>query len=191
MRTEQFKETPINPIRQKALGLFEFLKEIVQIRSVVTRDNKDYPDVLWLSEIPRESGCYCAGWPENQNPEDNVWVEIKKQNLPKLPDLPKECVLWVDKTTLRNLDSTPALLESVLNPEWKGKNLSLQMTIENSNPPKEIPQYLQLKDFPDVKLYYSGNHEYISDGLNQNVSTPLLEMNRSMTTQPRNSPFGR
>ena len=93
MRTEQSKETPVDPIRQRALGLFGFLKEIVQIRSAATRDNKDYPEVLWLNEIPHEPSCYCAGWPENQNPEDNVWVEIKKQNLPKFPASPKECVL--------------------------------------------------------------------------------------------------
>ena len=140
-------------IKQRAIGLFKFLKEIVQLRSVVVRDAKEFIDVLWLTDLPQEDGCYCAGWSQHKDAEDNVWVEIKKQSLPKVPQTPEICSEWIQKASLLNPDGEPQLLESISNPDWQPEKpvqneLLVQTPINQET--KEVPQFIFLSEFPDV-----------------------------------------
>ena len=49
--------------RDRAIGLYTFLKEFVQLRTRTIRDVSSYEqdgEVIWAADIPREHGCHCA-----------------------------------------------------------------------------------------------------------------------------------
>ena len=49
-------------VRDRAVRLFTYLKELTELRTDVRRNCDDYDQVVWWAEIPREKECYCAAW---------------------------------------------------------------------------------------------------------------------------------
>ena len=49
-------------LRDKAVRLFTYLKEVCQLRFVVVRDRRNYDLLLWFHDIPREPECLCIAW---------------------------------------------------------------------------------------------------------------------------------
>jgi len=144
------KNTKQDVLRTKALGLFEYLKALIQMRSAVIRDNQEYVDVLWGTEIPQQEGCYCVGWPQYKDSEDHVWIEIKKQTLPKIPKVPEICEPWIDQKAIRDSNTAPALLEKILNPDWtrlRSENSSGEL-LPDQTPP---PEFLELVSYPEIR----------------------------------------
>jgi len=64
-------------LRNKAVRLFTYLKEVCQLRFVVRRDCRDYDHLLWLYDIPREPECFCIAWggPTETN---ESWIEVRR-----------------------------------------------------------------------------------------------------------------
>ena len=61
----------------KSLRLIVYLKELLALRAKIIYDCKDYNNYLWLSDIPKEKGCYTQAWGiSEESPE--VWIDIKK-----------------------------------------------------------------------------------------------------------------
>jgi len=53
----------INPDHKgKALRLVDFLLQVSRMRDKITRNVRDYNDLLWLNNIPRSKGCYTRAW---------------------------------------------------------------------------------------------------------------------------------
>ena len=109
--------------RERALALYTFLREFVQLRTKTIRDISRYEQdgqVIWAADIPREHGCHCVAWrrdtPEASRDDalDEVWIEIRKP-LPTGPPEPPESVhAWVrgeqlDDSSLERPELFPTL----------------------------------------------------------------------------------
>lgn len=77
---------------QNAKNLFRYLAEIKALQSPSIRDYREYEKVIWLSDIPREEGCFCKAWALFGEPgEDDgsgAWISVRKPNLTPPPELP-------------------------------------------------------------------------------------------------------
>ena len=95
--------------RDRAVALYTFLKEFVQLRTKTIRDVSRYEQdgqVIWVAEIPREHGCHCIAWhrdtpdaPADDAP-DEVWLEIRKPRLTRPPEPPQSVHPWVRREQL-------------------------------------------------------------------------------------------
>jgi len=75
------------PIRDKAIRLFNYLKELTELRFDVQRNCGNYEDVIWLAEIPREKECYCAAWDLHKDATFDTWIRVERRKR-KRPPLP-------------------------------------------------------------------------------------------------------
>ena len=93
--------------RDRAIALYTFLKEFVQLRTKTIRDIARYEqdgEVIWAADIPREHGCHCIAWHRNTpdasdgdapDAPDEVWVELRKPRLTRPPEPPESVHPWV------------------------------------------------------------------------------------------------
>ena len=95
--------------RDRAIALYTFLREFVQLRTKTIRDISRYEQdgqVIWAAEIPREHGCHCISWhrvtPDASVDEapDEVWIEIRKPRLTRPPEPPESVHPWVRREQL-------------------------------------------------------------------------------------------
>lgn len=93
----------------KAVGLFTFLADFVNLRTRIIRDISHYAQdgqVIWASEIPRDRGCSCIAWhrdtPEESadDPTDETWIEMRKPRLTPPPEPPELVHEWVRREQL-------------------------------------------------------------------------------------------
>ncbi len=139
-------------LSNNAINFYTYLKQLLQIKSPAVRDIQQYIDVLWFNDIPHEAGCYCAGWNYNPEENDNIWLEVKKQILPPYPRVPLNCLEWIDKKSLSDINGVPVLKEKIINPEWE--KISLGGEDESSREERqttEIIQFLELNNYPELK----------------------------------------
>lgn len=133
------------PLKEKAIDLYQYLQQFVTLRTSVVLDISQYNSVIWLSEIPHDRHCFCAAWELEKEDADNIWVEIKRPLLPKVPTIPEKCYRWVDVTTLEDYEHQPFLKEKI-NGEKALENQETDIAL------------LELINFPDVKIEWE---EYI------------------------------
>ncbi len=130
---------------EKAIRLVEYLLRLSSLRTRLIRDVSDYERVLWISDIPRQRGCFTQAWGRDEDFDSDVWIEIQNRKEPQLPSLPEECKSWVDEKTLRNKNDLPEPFEQITkddhNPDWA----------EGSDQPEYIKQTLHLIDHPEVR----------------------------------------
>jgi len=80
-------------VRDKALGLFTYLKGLCELRMTQVCTVESYDQVFWLSDIPHDKLCQCVAWSINdiqQASQDqilDVWIEIRKPKLKSPPEL--------------------------------------------------------------------------------------------------------
>ena len=98
--------------RDRAIALYTFLKEFVQLRTKTIRDIARYEqdgEVIWAADIPRERGCHCIAWHRNTpdasdgdapDAPDEVWVELRKPRLTRPPEPPESVHPWVRREQL-------------------------------------------------------------------------------------------
>ncbi len=109
-------------VRDRAVRLFTFLREITELRSKTIRTIEQYDKVLWFKEIPREPGCDWIAWrPVKDEEKSDVWVEIKKPRLKPPPKVADPLGPW--------LDVQPKIL-----PEVWGRTLVAQTRERESHP---------------------------------------------------------
>lgn len=100
---------------KRAKNLFHFLAEVKKLSSPTVRDYDRYDQIIWVSDIPREKGCYTKAWDLIGQPTDvpaDNWVEISKPNLTVAPDLPDGLGLFVVESEWRNsATEEPSLIE--------------------------------------------------------------------------------
>jgi hypothetical protein len=109
------------------------------LRTKVIRSIEEYENVIWLGEVPREPGCYCAAWGTGPAPEQNgVWIEIRKPKLMSPPEPPLEIAPWIDSAQMA--DSSREIPE-----------LRDTIAVNNELDPDEQPSIANLKDHVDIK----------------------------------------
>ena len=123
--------------RENAAALYAFLKEFAQLRTRMIRDISLYEregKVLWASQIPRESGCFCIAWDrESSVTSDEVWLEIRKPRPTHPPEPPELVNPWVRRDLLGDSSlEFPELYETLL-----------------GDFDDDVPR--NLEDYPDVK----------------------------------------
>ncbi len=156
-------------IKDKAGRLISYLTELEQIKLKVVRDVDDYQNVLWLSDIPKNSEyCFTRAWGENEEYDEDIWIEIKKYKEPVLEGIPKICKPWVNLKTLKNTADIPELLkeiaiqEEIENPDFdpddtdSEKYITVSNTIYLEDNPEVISEwehFIDTKWFAWVELY--------------------------------------
>lgn len=92
--------TPENTLEPKALRLARYLRNFVGLRSTTVHDLTQYEAVLWFGDLPQEPECRSPAWCDDL-PAGAPWLEVRKQQLPKMPD-PAEVILpWIDQQALQ------------------------------------------------------------------------------------------
>ena len=120
-------------LRDKAVRLFTYLKEVCQLRFVVVRDCRNYEQLLWFHDVPHEPECFCIAW--NGSEASELWIEVRRGAEPACPPVPAVCKDWVNPADLANSVQTPTLREWVLTPARQG----------------EPPSRVELSQQPDVR----------------------------------------
>ncbi len=64
-------------IKDRAIRLFTYLQELVQLRTSQVRDIESYESVVRFSEVPHEEECYSISWGTPLEDSD-VWLEIRR-----------------------------------------------------------------------------------------------------------------
>ena len=104
--------------RENAVALYTFLKEFAQLRTSTIRDISQYErdgQIVWVSDIPREKGCYCIAWDRDRSTTlDEVWLEIRKPHLTRPPEPPDIVNPWVRRDQLNDSSlDLPELYETL------------------------------------------------------------------------------
>lgn len=120
-------------LRGKAVNLFTYLKEVCQLRFVMVRDCRNYDQLLWFHEIPREPECFCIAWGSSTETSES-WIEVRRSSEPGCPEIPDVCKDWASLADVLNSSQTPALRESILGPS-------------DDNEP---PIHIELSEHPEV-----------------------------------------
>ena len=106
-------ETDDKVIRDRAIRLFTFLKELSLLKTKITRDLKAYDEVVWFKDVPEYKGIFSILSGESIDTQDGIWLEVKRQQEPQRPYIPTSCLEWLDETPG---DSEP-LVKPSLKPE--------------------------------------------------------------------------
>jgi very-short-patch-repair endonuclease len=121
--------------RRKAVGLFSYLREIAKLRLSTVRDCRDYEEVLWFDDIPKEPECESIA--NSDSPDGNEpWLRIERAGEPPCPEPPHICSAWVNPAILRNNSEAPRLRDEI--------------AVQNANP-DESPTVHSLHDHPEVQ----------------------------------------
>jgi len=100
-------------IRDRAIRLFTFLKELALLRTKVTRDLSAYEHVVWFHEVPEYKGCFSRLSPESDETQDAVWLEIQRPKEPQKPPIPSSCLKWLDDSSEADPLVEPRLRDKV------------------------------------------------------------------------------
>ncbi|MGB5039468.1 MAG: AAA family ATPase, partial [Nitrospira sp.] len=129
-----------SPESQKAIRLLDYLLRLATLRTKLIRDISEYENVLWISDVPQERGCYTQAWGRDEEHEPDEWIEVQTRREPELPVVPSQCKDWVNPSALRNKHNLPELRPEITrqihNPDWS----------EGSDQPETIPHTERLED---------------------------------------------
>jgi len=101
-------------LKEKALRLVSYLRELSRLRSKITRDIREYNKVLWLHEIPKDNKyCFSLEYEKAEENDPDIWVEISKYNEPNLGELPDEFLDWIDNSKLHDTSDIPELFQTI------------------------------------------------------------------------------
>lgn len=118
-RRSQSKLPEVNhSVRERAKGLFRFLREFSELKTRTIESIDSYDAVLWLSEIPKDMGCHTAAWFRGQVGDDanlDTWIEIEKPKLARYPRPPAEIRDWLEVQQLSDSSlEMPSLRAEIL-----------------------------------------------------------------------------
>jgi very-short-patch-repair endonuclease len=133
---------------EKTRDLLRFLGEIARIRKKRIAEYQESDDVFCFSELPRDLPLHWANaissafLDEDPDQFPELWLEVRKQRKPEVPQLPPKLHNWVPQDFQNRpekyINYSLADLESILNQ---------QITI----PDNDVPRTHGLSDHPDVQ----------------------------------------
>ncbi len=132
--------------QEKIVRLIDYLQRISKLNSKAVYEIDEYERVLWLSEIPREEGCFVHIW-ENDEPNPEEWIVIQGIDEPACPLAPVECEGFYDISSLFDKNNTPELYEEIV--YSSSNNLPHKGNLEYLNKPikvKSIKNYSKIED---------------------------------------------
>jgi hypothetical protein len=139
---------------QKVLRLLDYLLRLATLRTKLIRDIAEYENVLWVSDVPHERGCFTQAWGGDEEHEPDEWLEVQNMREPVLPAVPVTCKDWVNLSELRKKNHLPGplprIVQQIPNPDWR----------EGSEHPQYVPRTERLEDHPEVQQAWD---RYIAD----------------------------
>lgn len=131
----------------RAVRLLRYLQEFVKLRSKVVRSVSQYQKegfVQWLNDVPQERDCASPLWADMG--EEDPWLEVHKQTLPALPEVPKILEAWVDRKQLK---------DSLLDEPSPRSTISVPVEIEQEEADSDEDtavsyEWHRLEDHPEV-----------------------------------------
>jgi len=97
--------TPCNDLEQyrdKVFRLLRYLEEFVKLKvSTPVLDLDRYRQdglLLWFKDLPRTKGVFCQAWQQPGEGQAELWLEVRKQELPICPSLPPDVEPWVESS---------------------------------------------------------------------------------------------
>jgi hypothetical protein len=130
---------------EKIIRMVDYLAQVANLLSKLTRRIGDYDKSIWVSSIPKEQGCFTQAWGRDAEHELDEWLVVQKRREPEFPPVPIACEDWVDRSSLRGKNGNPALISEIIqkiqNPKWR----------KGSDQPKIIQRTERILDHPDVQ----------------------------------------
>ena len=145
-------------VRDRAVRLFTYLRELAKLKTKVTRDLSAYDGVVWFHDVPEYKGCFSIlSSPESDKAQDDIWLEVRKVAEPKRPSIPSPCLRWVEASP----ESDP-LVEPYLKDEIPADITPNQNSDHDAKPPDTPPsgRFERLTDYPEVSEEWQ---RYIQD----------------------------
>ncbi|MCB7128438.1 MAG: DUF559 domain-containing protein [Candidatus Brocadiales bacterium] len=146
-------ENSVDPIEERSIGLFTYLKKLATLRVKTVRDCFNYEKLVWFNDIPHEDECFTIVWGSEGESSDDLWIEIKRPKEPKCPKVPEICRDWVELEFIYYSDEEPdelldKLRDRILGPEEEVDGLKEGVELDD----EEIrqPVFLDRKDYPEV-----------------------------------------
>ena len=146
-------ETSSDTIRDNAVGLFRYLRDLADLRAKNVRDVTSYELTFWFSELPCEKECYTPAWNGEETTDEDNWLRIDKPVRPELPGTPADCQHWFDSAKLDDVSSEPKLYDEIVDPKWISSDREDGDDSDSTPPPN-----LLLSDHPHV---FSAWEEYL------------------------------
>jgi very-short-patch-repair endonuclease len=100
-------------VRDRAVRLFTYLRELSALRSPVVRELERYERVLWFDELPDDPTVVSIER-GSIGTDPDLWLEVRRSDEPRLDDPPEELREWLDLTTLRDSAIEPVLRGDIL-----------------------------------------------------------------------------
>lgn len=137
----------LDPFRQRAIKLFQYLSALAELREKAVRDYDSYESTFSFHDLPKEPECFTVAWDTTEHADEDSWLWIKKPKKPPLPQPPGSCKWWYAAKSLEDLAATPPLYDSIPDPQWRKEQIS------ESDEELETDQQkiLHLSDFPQIK----------------------------------------
>jgi very-short-patch-repair endonuclease len=140
--------------KDKYLQIFNYLLEFSKLRSNPIRDieNSDaqYPDKVWLADIPQYEIFDCITFP-SYNEDADYWLKVTKPKdeplKPTFRKLSETLNDWIVKGSLIDEDGTPSLKETIVK---NGKTIALA---EQQEVQLEFDKYINENWHNDLELY--------------------------------------
>jgi len=113
--TKIVEDSDSSVIRDRAIRLFQYLRELSEMRTKTIRTLDQYEDVMWLSDIPQAAGCHCVAWHHSATGNADIWVEITKPVLLPPPSVPDVLRPWMTEQDVRDSSGDmPDLAERIV-----------------------------------------------------------------------------
>lgn len=131
-------------LRNRAIRLFTYLKELTELRTKVIRTLDQYDDVIWFSDIPKKRGCFCSAWRQSSDYEPDLWLRIEKPKFKAPPEPPKNLQSWLESSQIAD--------SSIEMPELKDSIVVEKPSINSGIEQKIQTEIIKLADYPEIKV---------------------------------------
>ncbi len=87
--------------RERAIRLFQFLRELTLLRTKIVRSCDDYENILWFNDVPKSELVYNV-FSEPADERSEIFLEITRPSVPLPPRLPEILVPWINQKSLND-----------------------------------------------------------------------------------------
>ena len=138
--------------RDKAYRVFDYLSDLVQLRSLFVRDLVHYPKVVWFDRIPETEAGYSAARGSGEEGHSGLWLRLQRFTEPPCPVLPEICREWITPSELLECDAQPQLKlrRRTLQAGFSRPGIGKSSTAGQFQMEPEAPQ-----NYPDVESSWS------------------------------------
>ena len=136
-----------NILRDRAVRLFKFLRELALLKSKTVRDLSEYEQVVWFHDIPDYKSCLSVLTAESDKLQDATWLEIRQSPEPKRPAIAASCERWLDEDIVEdNPHTEPRLRDEIITDSPISNDEPSSSTQEQT----VTPQIELLLDHPEI-----------------------------------------